>query len=138
MILQSLLQSTSLPSTLSYSLSFPSGSALVAPLPLRRGRVHHSIGRSSSISHPQVYSYRRVDYERRPIRKLFHISTRISSPDSPGVASVLDQIEKEGRKFNKWELARVVKDLRKLRRYSLALQVFTPFPQLCFCHFYSA
>uniref|UniRef100_A0A7C9AIN7 Pentacotripeptide-repeat region of PRORP domain-containing protein n=1 Tax=Opuntia streptacantha TaxID=393608 RepID=A0A7C9AIN7_OPUST len=125
MILQSLLQSTSLPSTLSYSLSFPSGSALVvAPLPLRRGRVHHSIGRSSSISHSQVYSYRRVDYERRPIRKLFQISKRISSPESPGVASVLDQIEKEGRKFNKWELARVVKDLRKLRRYSLALQVY--------------
>lgn len=41
-----------------------------------------------------------------------------------GSASVLNQWENEGKKFTKWELCRVVKELRKYRRYKLALEVY--------------
>jgi hypothetical protein len=40
-----------------------------------------------------------------------------------GSGSVLDQWEKEGRKLSKWELCRVVKELRKFKRYKHALEV---------------
>jgi len=43
------------------------------------------------------------------------------------VASVLDQIEKEGKKLTKWELCVVVKELRKCKRFKLALEVFHHF-----------
>lgn len=40
-----------------------------------------------------------------------------------GSATVLNQWEKEGRKLTKWELCRVVKELRKYKRYERALEV---------------
>ncbi|KAE8676799.1 hypothetical protein F3Y22_tig00111582pilonHSYRG01210 [Hibiscus syriacus] len=41
-----------------------------------------------------------------------------------GSASVLNNWEKGGSKFTKWELYRVVKELRKYRRYKQALEVY--------------
>lgn len=40
-----------------------------------------------------------------------------------GAASILNQCENEGKRFTKWELCRVVKELRKFRRFKLALEV---------------
>lgn len=39
-------------------------------------------------------------------------------------ASVLNQWENEGKSISKWELSRVVKELRKFRRFKLALEVY--------------
>uniref|UniRef100_A0A7C9DVZ0 Uncharacterized protein n=1 Tax=Opuntia streptacantha TaxID=393608 RepID=A0A7C9DVZ0_OPUST len=132
MILQSPLQSTapnypSFSSTLSHSLYFPSGSAFLYPLRLPRGRVHCSIKCSSSTSQSQVWSDGTADYERRPMLKWYVIYRRISNPAAPGVAAVLDQIEKEGKRLAKWDLISVIKRLRLFRRYKQALQVFIPF-----------
>lgn len=41
-----------------------------------------------------------------------------------GVASVLNQCEKEGKKLTKWELCRIVRELRKFKRFKLALEVY--------------
>lgn len=41
-----------------------------------------------------------------------------------GSASVLNQWEKDGRKLTKWELCRVVKELRKYKRYKQSLEVY--------------
>jgi hypothetical protein len=53
------------------------------------------------------------------------IYKRISLMENPelGSGSVLSQWEKEGRRLTKWELCRVVKELRKFKRYKLALEV---------------
>lgn len=40
-----------------------------------------------------------------------------------GSASVLNQWENEGKKLTKWELSRVVKELRKYKRFERALEV---------------
>lgn len=40
------------------------------------------------------------------------------------VGSVLNQVEKEGKKLTKWELCRVVRELRKSKRFKLALEVY--------------
>ena len=40
-----------------------------------------------------------------------------------GAGSVLNQCEKEGKKLTKWELCRVVKELRKFKRFKQALEV---------------
>lgn len=53
------------------------------------------------------------------------IYKRISLMENPekGAASMLNQIENEGRMLTKWELCRIVKELRKFRRFKLALEV---------------
>lgn len=38
-------------------------------------------------------------------------------------AGLLNQTENEGRKLTKWELCRIVKELRKFRRFNRALEV---------------
>ena len=40
-----------------------------------------------------------------------------------GSASVLNQWEDEGKNLTKWELSRVVKELRKYKRFERALEV---------------
>lgn len=82
----------------------------------------------SSIS--QVYSYGTVDYERRPMLKWNAVYKRISMLEDSnlGAASVLNQIENEGKRLSKWELSRVVKELRKFRRFNYALEVGLPPP----------
>ncbi|CAN4111886.1 unnamed protein product [Withania somnifera] len=114
-------------SSLSYSLSFPSGFSNLSSFtkPLTCTLNHHSLVIScSAIS--QVHSYGGVDYERRPIVKWNSIYKRISMNDGPqrGSVSVLNQWEDEGKKVTKWELSRVIKELRKFRRYKLALEVY--------------
>lgn len=42
---------------------------------------------------------------------------------SLGSATILEQWEEEGRKLTKWDLCRVVKELRKYRRFKPALEV---------------
>lgn len=53
------------------------------------------------------------------------IYRKISLMENPemGCASVLNQWENGGRKVTKWELSRVIKELRKFRRYKQALEV---------------
>lgn len=41
-----------------------------------------------------------------------------------GSASVLNQWENEGKKLTKWELSRVVKELRKYKRFERALEIY--------------
>ncbi|KAL0429443.1 UNVERIFIED_CONTAM: Pentatricopeptide repeat-containing protein [Sesamum radiatum] len=77
----------------------------------------------SSIS--QVHSYGTVDYEKRPMLKWNAIYKKISMLDpNMGSASVLNEVENEGKRLSKWELCRVVKELRKFRRYRFALEVY--------------
>ncbi|XP_051122856.1 pentatricopeptide repeat-containing protein At1g02150 [Andrographis paniculata] len=78
----------------------------------------------SSIS--QVHSYGTVDYEKRPMPNWNAIFKKISMMDdrNAGAASALNQVENEGRRITKWELCRVVKELRKFRRYRYALEVY--------------
>ena len=40
-----------------------------------------------------------------------------------GAGSVLNQWENEGKRLTKWELCRVVKELRKFKRFKMALEV---------------
>lgn len=47
----------------------------------------------------------------------------MENPDL-GAGYVLNQIEKEQKKISRWELCRVAKDLRKFRRFKLALEVY--------------
>lgn len=58
---------------------------------------------------------------------------RIILMDDPkkGSASVLNQWENQGKKLTKWELSRVIKELRKFKRFNLALEVRNII--LCFC-----
>lgn len=51
---------------------------------------------------------------------------KISTMENPelGSASVLNQVENEGNRISKWELCRIVKELRKFRRFKYALQVY--------------
>ncbi|XP_030512404.1 pentatricopeptide repeat-containing protein At1g02150 [Rhodamnia argentea] len=79
-----------------------------------------------SCSVSQVHSYNTVDYERRPMVKWNAVFKRISLMESPelGAATVLNQCEDEGKKLTKWELCRVVKELRKYKRYKPALEVY--------------
>ncbi|KAI3444818.1 hypothetical protein Pfo_001483 [Paulownia fortunei] len=78
----------------------------------------------SSIS--QVHSYGTVDYEKRPMLKWNAIYKKISMLENSnlGSASVLNEVENEGKTLSKWELCRVVKELRKFRRYKFALEVY--------------
>ncbi|GMH17198.1 hypothetical protein Nepgr_019039 [Nepenthes gracilis] len=108
-------------SSLGRSLSLPSASRSFVHIPTTR-RLNFSIRCSIS----QVYNYGSVDYERRPLSKWNHIYRRISLMENPevGAASVMNQIEKEGKKITKWELCRVVRELRKYKKYQLALEVY--------------
>ncbi|KAK9095103.1 hypothetical protein Scep_026572 [Stephania cephalantha] len=75
---------------------------------------------------PQLYNYNGGDQERRAPLKWSALYKRISLMENPeaGSPSVLDEWEKDGRNVNRWELSRIVKELRKYRRYKLALGVF--------------
>ncbi|KAK4798523.1 hypothetical protein SAY86_030849 [Trapa natans] len=74
----------------------------------------------------KAHGYGAVDYERRPMVKWNILYKRISLMEKPelGSASVLNQCEDEGKKLTKWELCRVVKELRKFKRYRQALEVY--------------
>ncbi|XAR63283.1 hypothetical protein NMG60_11023170 [Bertholletia excelsa] len=111
-----------LSSTRSYSLS-SSGFLSSTFLRTGNGTLKNSVVRCS-IS--QVHSYGTVDYERRPMLKWNGVYKRISLMENPemGAGSILNQCEKEGKRFTKWELSRIIKELRKFKRYKAALEVY--------------
>ncbi|XP_026401497.1 pentatricopeptide repeat-containing protein At1g02150-like [Papaver somniferum] len=83
---------------------------------------------SSSSSISKVHNYGTVDYERQNTpRKWSALYRKISMMENPsvsGASTVLNRWEEEGKKLTKWELSRVIKELRKYRRFSLALGVY--------------
>ncbi|KAK1273414.1 Pentatricopeptide repeat-containing protein [Acorus gramineus] len=85
-------------------------------------------GRISCSSISQVHNYGTMDYERRPPFKWSLLYRKISMTDSPGdgggSTEVLEQWVAGGNKVTKWDLCRVVKELRKFRRFRLALEVY--------------
>ncbi|KAJ0054069.1 hypothetical protein Pint_00066 [Pistacia integerrima] len=112
----------SLSSTLSYSQLLP---CKLPTFALHQTVKHHKLPIiRCSIS--QIHNYGTVDFERRPMIKWNAIYKKISLMENPemGCASVLNQWENGGRKVTKWELSRVIKELRKYRRYKQALEVY--------------
>ncbi|CAA6673754.1 unnamed protein product [Spirodela intermedia] len=105
--------------------------------PLIGGRgpaaVQFLVGRDSSsccapvrCSISQVHNYGTVDYEQRGRLKWSSLYRRIAMTEDPraGAGLELERWESEEKKLSKWELCRVVKELRKFRRYKLALDVY--------------
>ncbi|XP_073112121.1 pentatricopeptide repeat-containing protein At1g02150-like [Elaeis guineensis] len=87
-------------------------------------RVDQKPGGLIRCSISQVHSYGTVDYERRPALRWSSLYRRIATMENPslGSAAVLERWEEEERRLNKWELCRLVKELRKFRRFKLALE----------------
>ncbi|KAH0448992.1 hypothetical protein IEQ34_022792 [Dendrobium chrysotoxum] len=101
------------------------------PLGLRLGAPHLIAGKRCSsevvairCSISQVHSYGTVDYERRPPLKWSSLYRRISIMENPNAdsATVLEQWEGAERKLSKWDLCRVVKELRRFGRFKRALE----------------
>lgn len=94
------------------SLSFPPGF---------RTKKHPTV--TCSIS--QVHSYGTVDYERRPVAKQtgLYKSILLMKDRSALAASVLNDYENAGKNITKWELHRIIKELRKFKRFVRALEV---------------
>ncbi|GKV12710.1 hypothetical protein SLEP1_g23828 [Rubroshorea leprosula] len=111
----------SLPSSFSCSRNLP---FKVPHLTLIKVPEFQKLSVTCSIS--QIHSYGTVDYERRPMIKWNSIFKKISLMEKPelGSATVLNEFEKGGRKLTKWELCRVVRELRKFKRYRQALEVY--------------
>ncbi|WCJ23038.1 Tetratricopeptide repeat (TPR)-like superfamily protein [Euphorbia peplus] len=124
MLLQpsSLYHQNSISSTTSYSPSLPWRNTQFTPP--RQSLNYQKLPITCSIS--QVHSYGTMDYERRPMIKWNSIYKKISLMDKPelGAGYVLNEMEKNGKKLTKWELCRVVKELRKFKRHKFALEVY--------------
>ncbi|PWA79751.1 Pentatricopeptide repeat-containing protein [Artemisia annua] len=79
-------------------------------------------------SFSKVHSYGTVDYEKKPGTSVTWkaIYKRISLMGDPekGATQVLNQWENEGKKVTKWELCRIVKEMRKYGRHKLALEIY--------------
>ncbi|KAL1809207.1 hypothetical protein ACET3Z_026197 [Daucus carota] len=106
----------------SYSLQFPSGFCKSTNLSSITRRKHPC----TTCAVPLVHNYGTLDYERKPAWKWSHYYKKLSLMENPekGAASILNQCENEGKRFTKWELCRIVKELRKFRRFKLALEVY--------------
>ncbi|KAL9234342.1 hypothetical protein vseg_009225 [Gypsophila vaccaria] len=72
---------------------------------------------------PQTY-----DHGKKPpvLLKWSNIFKSISTVVDPeiGVSNLLNRFESDGKRFTKWELCRIAKELRKFKRYKLALEVY--------------
>jgi len=115
-------QTLSLSSSLSYSLPIkPSSSTLSV------ARTRATCLPLVTCSVSKVHNYGTVDYERRPIVRWNDVYRRISLNPDPdmGSAEVLNRWENEGKTLTKWELSRVVKELRKYKKFRRALEVKT-------------
>ncbi|KAK1425068.1 hypothetical protein QVD17_20412 [Tagetes erecta] len=117
------------PSSSPSSLNFPFGFRIspfkkhkFAPLTIKNS----SFSSSSSVS--KAGSYVKVDYDKRrgTTMNWKGIYKRISLMGDPekGAIEVLNQWENEGKKVTKWELCRVVKEMRKYGRHKLALEIY--------------
>ncbi|KAH9606592.1 hypothetical protein KSS87_016122 [Heliosperma pusillum] len=123
MILQSTLSPSS-PHPISSPLYYPHGSSsssFVSFPIIRTHQLYNNISIKCSISQSET-----MDYEKKNILKWNNIFKRISTMENPqmDVASVLNQCQIEGKKISKWEICRIVKELRKFRRFKLALEVY--------------
>lgn len=118
------------------SLSFSSSLSYSSSVLFKHSTITHGHTQSLCFYHPRlsvvttcsiskIHSYGTVDYERRPIVGWNDVYRRISLNPNPqvGSAEVLNQWENEGRHLTKWELSRVVKELRKYKRFRRALEV---------------
>ncbi|KAK9749154.1 hypothetical protein RND81_02G105800 [Saponaria officinalis] len=125
-----IVQSTISPSTthkLISSLNFPHLYPSFTSYP--NARIHHHQCNKLSIncsSISNVHNYGTIDYEKKPIIKWSNIFKRISTTNDPNlsVAVILNQCENRGKNITKWELCRIVKELRKFGKYKLALEVY--------------
>ncbi|XP_042957105.1 pentatricopeptide repeat-containing protein At1g02150-like [Carya illinoinensis] len=113
----------SLSSSLSYSRPLP---CRVPTWRLPKTANYRGVSIHVTCSTSRFRRYGTVDFERIPTVKWNVIYNSISLMENPelGSASVLNQWEKEGRKLSKWELCRVVKELRKYRKHKQALEVY--------------
>ncbi|XP_027335960.1 pentatricopeptide repeat-containing protein At1g02150 [Abrus precatorius] len=113
-----------LSSSTSYSLPLPVKHTSTLTLGNTQRSCFQRLWVTCSIS--KIHSYGTVDYERRPIVRWNDVYRKISLMAKPeeGSATVLNQWENEGKHLTKWELSRVVKELRKYGRYGKALQVY--------------
>ncbi|CAM8974452.1 unnamed protein product [Rhodiola kirilowii] len=111
-----------LSSHLAYARPVPSNARHVCQRPTisyRKSEV------SCSIS--MVHTYKTKDYEKRPMQNWNVAYRKISMMENnsdASAATVLNEAESEGRMFTKWELCKIVKELRKYRRFRLALEVY--------------
>ncbi|XP_022756892.1 pentatricopeptide repeat-containing protein At1g02150 [Durio zibethinus] len=121
MLLQPLNHRVSISSTSSYSRELP---CQIPQFILFKTQTYQKLPITCSMS--QIHSYGTVDYERRRMIKWNAIYKKISFMENPelGSATVLNDWEKGGRRLTKWELCRVVKELRKYKRYKQALEVY--------------
>lgn len=108
----------SISSKTSYSISFSSG------LLQKAGGRDKNLVFFSCSSVSRVRSYGRVGFERSAL-KWNDVFKKISTMEGQNMvsASVLNQAVNEGRSLSKWDLHRVVKELRKFRRFKSALEV---------------
>ncbi|CAD6260119.1 unnamed protein product [Miscanthus lutarioriparius] len=73
----------------------------------------------------KVHSYGAVDYERRPPLRWSTLYRRIAvGHGGRPVGRTLGAWDEGERRLDKWELCRIAKELRKFRRFNLALQVY--------------
>ncbi|KAM7261106.1 hypothetical protein ACFE04_026581 [Oxalis oulophora] len=75
----------------------------------------------------KTHNYGQAHYEKKSVVKWNSLYRKISLMEKPelGSESLLNQWEENGgSKFTKWELSRVVKELRKYKRYERALEVY--------------
>ncbi|GAB2290104.1 hypothetical protein Dimus_024392 [Dionaea muscipula] len=113
----------SLPPSLFQSLPFSSGFGTVNPL-LTPIRLNCPLTRSGHQVYKRTMST--VDFERSNSGlNWFNLWRMISSVKGTemGVASLLDELERDGKKLSKWVLCRVAKQLRKYKKWEFALQV---------------
>ena len=72
----------------------------------------------------KVHSYGTVDYERRAPLRWGTLYRRIAvGHGGRPVSRTLGSWDEGERRLDKWELCRIAKELRKFRRFNLALQV---------------
>ncbi|XP_023737689.1 pentatricopeptide repeat-containing protein At1g02150 [Lactuca sativa] len=127
---QSISLSSSLSSSsLSHSLNFPYG---FRSSPHKKPQFTSFIvkNRYSSSSSPvsKVYNYGTVDHEKKSgtavtWKVIYKRISLIGDPEK-GATEVLNQWENEGKKVTKWELCRIVKEMRKYGRHKLALEIY--------------
>lgn len=100
------------------------------PLPATSSRSFLPLRRRTAVpircSISQIHNYGTVDFERKPALNWSSLYRRIAMIQDPAASpgSVLDRWEEEERRLTKWALCRIAKELRKFRRFKLALQVY--------------
>ncbi|KAI7746024.1 hypothetical protein M8C21_017234, partial [Ambrosia artemisiifolia] len=104
------------------SLNFPYGFSIS---PFKKPKVTSFIIKNT-YSSSKVERYGNQDKRRGTSLTWKAIYKRISLMGNPekGAIEVVNQWENEGKKVTKWELCRVVKELRKFGRHKLALEIY--------------